>query len=449
MHLAKLTMSRSLLVLFVVLGLQLTSNAQDQSPYSRYGLGDIAPKGNIFSRGMGGISAAVADLQNINLVNPAALGAIRYTIFDLGIDANVRTLKTTTPAKRSTAYNAIFSYLQLAFPVTPGKLAKKGINWNMSFGIKPVTRIDYNIADRRRLAGVDSIYSLYNGTGGITQVNLGNGFEFTGDTSKGQRFRVGFNAGYMFGTKNYSTKITMLNDTVDYYRSNSENNTHFGGLFFNAGVQFDTRLGKGFLSLGLYGNLQQRLNAKQDYIRETFSYDATGATYTVDSVYKEENVKGTIVFPSSVGFGFTYQKLNWLFGGDIELTNWANYMFYRQPDAVQNSWTGRIGVQYTPDLKQGVSFKRNFFRTWMYRAGAYYGPDYVKVTATRPAYGITAGASIPLLRPSAYKPETATLHFAVDVGGRGDKNVNLRESIMRYSIGLSMNALWFRKPKYD
>ena len=34
-----------------------TAIAQENSPYSRYGLGDVSPSQNINNRGMGGISA--------------------------------------------------------------------------------------------------------------------------------------------------------------------------------------------------------------------------------------------------------------------------------------------------------------------------------------------------------------------------------------------------------
>ena len=59
MHLAKLTMTKFLPVFLVACGLQLTAVAQENSPYSRYGLGDLAPNHNVFSRGMGGISAGL------------------------------------------------------------------------------------------------------------------------------------------------------------------------------------------------------------------------------------------------------------------------------------------------------------------------------------------------------------------------------------------------------
>ena len=43
-------------------------NAQDNSPYSRFGLGDQHPGTNIFNRGMAGISAGYSD-PRIDAVN--------------------------------------------------------------------------------------------------------------------------------------------------------------------------------------------------------------------------------------------------------------------------------------------------------------------------------------------------------------------------------------------
>ena len=63
--------SRFFLVLALVfLGNQVFS--QDNSPYSRYGIGDLVPTTNIISRGMGGISAGYTDVFSINFNNPAS-----------------------------------------------------------------------------------------------------------------------------------------------------------------------------------------------------------------------------------------------------------------------------------------------------------------------------------------------------------------------------------------
>ena len=72
MHSAKLTMAKYLLVLLVASLMQLTLTAQENSPYSRYGIGDISPNHNILTRGMGGISAGIADNFSVNFTNPAS-----------------------------------------------------------------------------------------------------------------------------------------------------------------------------------------------------------------------------------------------------------------------------------------------------------------------------------------------------------------------------------------
>src|SRR6187431_29608 len=57
--------SRFFKYLLVAIGLQLIANgfinAQDNSPYSRFGLGDQHPGTNIYNRGMAGLSAAYSD----------------------------------------------------------------------------------------------------------------------------------------------------------------------------------------------------------------------------------------------------------------------------------------------------------------------------------------------------------------------------------------------------
>ena len=49
--------------------------AQDNSPYSRYGIGDLVPNSNILSRGMGGITAGFSDFYSVNYNNPASFAS--------------------------------------------------------------------------------------------------------------------------------------------------------------------------------------------------------------------------------------------------------------------------------------------------------------------------------------------------------------------------------------
>src|SRR5687768_9369456 len=52
-------------------------NAQDNSPYSRYGIGDLVPSTHIIGRAMGGISAGYNDVLSINLNNPASYSSFQ------------------------------------------------------------------------------------------------------------------------------------------------------------------------------------------------------------------------------------------------------------------------------------------------------------------------------------------------------------------------------------
>jgi hypothetical protein len=444
-------MAKILMVLFVACGLQMSAKAQENSPYSRYGLGDLTPNHNVFTRGMGGISAAIAEPNAINFTNPASLSVMGNTIFDVGTEIDYRILKSSNPARKFTSANTYVSYLQLAFPLSTRKMLKKGMTWGMSLGLKPVSKINYKIEKNERLSGIDSLNTIYEGNGGVNQLHLGTGIRY-------KNFSIGINAGYMFGSKDYSTKLTFIPDssTTFYYRSNSENKTTFGGFFINGGIQYDLTLAKDAkdnvtksLRLGVYGNLQQNLRANNDLIREIIIYDNNGNQYQLDSVYAEKDVKGTIKYPAMIAAGAVYEDAHWMLGADFEYGNWAGYRFYGQTDAVQNNWTIRVGTQYYP-AKIGTPVKK-YFNFVKYRAGFYYGSDYIKSTVNRPEYGFTVGAGMPLtsLKRISYAGEYVVLNTGLEFGSRGNKQTNLRENLVRFSIGVSMNARWFQKPKYN
>ena len=446
MHLAKLTINKYLPVLIVACGLQHAVYSQENSPYSRYGLGDIAPKTNVVSRGMGGVSAAFSDFQSVNFTNPASYGNLRSTIFDIAIEADSRTLKSFNPVGRFTSTNLVPSYLQLGIPIKMKKANKKDIFWGMNIGLRPVTKINYSIIDQTRIPGVDSTSSVYKGSGGLNQAYLGTGIRI-------KHFSLGVNGGYMFGNKNYSTLRVLVNDTVRYSQALASSKTDFGGLFLNGGIQYEVRLrnkksGKeSLLRYGIYGNLKQTMTANKDESAHTVQYDASGNEVLIDSIYNKSS-KGEIIYPSTFGAGISYQTLNWLFAADYETTKWQDYRFFDKPDLVQNSWKIRVGTEYYP-VKANTAYKK-YFSFVKYRFGFYYGPDYVKVSNSLPEYGVSLGAGFPLkLRKSYYETQTSMLNTALEFGTRGDKKSNLRESTFKVSVGLSLSDLWFGRQKYQ
>ncbi|MFT3979011.1 MAG: hypothetical protein QM687_00985 [Ferruginibacter sp.] len=460
MHLAKPTTAglKRTFGLVVTLFISTCLLAQENSPYSRYGIGDVAPNQNMLNRSMGGISAGYADFQTINIVNPASLSNLRSTVFDLGGSIDIRNLKSNTSPDKFKSVNTSISYVQVGFPIASQKWQKKGNYWGVSFGLRPVTRINYKIEQNSRLTNIDSLNTLYEGNGGVSQVNVSTGVKF-------RNFSLGVSSGYSFGTKDYSTKLNFINDTVIYYKSNTATQTRFGGAFLNVGMQYDIKFKKtdkedpkkekmSLLRLGAYANLQQKLRGTRDNIAETFAYDGSGGTYSIDTVTATTGVKGDIILPLTFGFGLTYTNDNWTWGADVDFSNWEKYRFYGQTDVVQNSYTFRIGGQYFP-AKVNTPFSK-YWSFVKYRAGFYYGQDYIKLdNVNRKAYAFTFGAGLPLTKLQRnsyeyYRDGDVMLNAGMEIGARGNKqSQSLREGILRFTLGVSMNARWFIKPKYD
>lgn len=439
----------------VLFALPLFALSQENSPYSRYGIGNLVPQGNVVNRSMGGILAGYADLNSINSTNPASYGYFatspdltKYlpsTLFDIGTEISSRTIKSTTPASKFTSNNFIISYLKVAFPLTTKKMATNNMSWGMSLGLTPVSKINYKIEKETRITNIDSVATLYEGNGGLNNAYVGTGIRI-------KNFSIGFNAGYLFGNKSYSTRLIFINDTVNYLKSNSATKTSIGGLSFNAGAQYAIQLKKGdtvkgVLRIGAYGNLQKKYGASQDILRETFSYNsATGSTDHLDSVYQKNAQKGNVQLPATYGIGFIMEREHWLYGIDFEKTNWDNYRFYGQKDLVQNTWTMKAGFQYFP----AQSNSRKYGQFIKYRAGVSFGPDYIVADKKLPQFGVSVGAGFPLrLRQAFYETQKSVMNVALEYGNRGNNNNNIRENIMHISVGFSLSDIWFRRYKYQ
>ena len=459
--------SLTILVLFSIAVTPVFS--QDNSPYSRYGIGDLVPATSVTNRAMGGISAGYTDFLSINFSNPASFSAFQgileakskklssgRAILDIGLNLDNRTLIETSPAKKFTASNALFSYLNVGVPLRK--------NWGLSFGLRPISRISYNIIRNERLKDpitglpIDSTTTSYKGSGGTYLASMGTGFSlFERKTKKGQEnLSIGFNAGYMFGGKDYSTRRTFINDSVDYYQANYETKTNFGSIFFNAGLQYKFTLDSAnhtSLTIGAFGNLGQQLNATQDLIRETFIYDDNQGNLRLDSIYDQRNIKGKIELPASYTIGFVAQrpiiidkdikKIGWIFGADFTLQNWNKYRFYGQVDSVTNSWQVKIGGQINPVPN------RNYFSRVSYRFGLVAGPDYIKVKQNLPQFGASFGLGLPLAISRQAPNQNTLINIALEYGKRGNNNNLLKENTFRFSLGFSLSDFWFIKRKYD
>ncbi len=439
----------------------ITVKAQDNSPYSRYGIGDLHSNTTVLNRGMGGVSAAYSDQLSVNFSNPASYSSLfsmlegkskksAYSriLLDIGLNLDSRTLHETDNPEKFNVSNAFFSYLQMGIPL------KK--NWGFTFGLRPISSISYKVRRFERLKDpftglpIDSAVTDFTGEGGSFLVNTGTGYAI-------KKFSFGINAGYLFGKKDYSSKRLLINDSVEYNRSNHQTKTTFGNLFFSGGLQYRVNLNTAkttYIQVGLFGNTKHTLNSRTDKIRETYFRVADGGEFRLDSVSEQLDIKGTIIYPASFGGGIIMERLaddkkgGLLVGIDFIHNGWDDYRENNLRDAVKNNWQLKIGTQFKPTTKNAQY--KNFMA---YRAGLILGTSYVQLNKKLPEFGISAGVSLPVanLKDAArrFRTQYTVVNISVEYLKRGTKENLLREDLFRLSAGFTLSDLWFTKRKYD
>ena len=446
---------RSLFTIGLISFFSFASFSQDNSPYSRYGIGDMVPNTNIINRGMGGISAAYSDQLSINFNNPASYSSFKAyleenskkvssgrVLFDLGVNVDSRTLREGNPPQKFTASNALFSYVQIGIPIKN--------NWGMSFGLRPISRVSYKIGrndlifDPITNLPIDSAFTEFSGNGGSYLASVGTGVAI-------KNFSIGGTFGYLFGNKEYATKRAFLNDTVAYNSSNHSTKASYGSIYFSGGAQYKIKLTEtNSLTLGVYGNMKNTLKGTQDVVRETFIRSNESGDFRLDSVYEQKDIKGEVIYPSGIGSGFVYEKAQtaqkggWLIGVDYLQNKWSEYSFFGNNDNVQDSWELRIGTQIRP--KPGT----NYWSNVAYRAGFNIGDDYVNVQQPLSTMGLTVGFGLPLANYNRLSPgQFSVINVAMEYNKRGNEDNLLRENLFRLSVGLSLSDLWFVKRTYN
>lgn len=432
--------------------------AQNNSPYSRFGLGDLSSGTNITTRAMGGISAAYADVFSVNFSNPASYSQFRaileqrskkmaygQVVLDAGTQLESRTLIAPNTPNRFTSNDLLFSYVQVGLPL------KK--NWGLSFGIRPLSRVSYLINRDETLKDpmtgndIERAITQFRGTGGSYLPSIGTGFAI-------KNLSLGVNAGYLFGNRENTSLRTLVNDSLLYYSGEHNTNTSFGGLFYDAGILYTATLKKDskgnemVLRIGASGNWKQNINGSQDLLRQTFTRGSAGEELQIDSVYQVKGMKGQVVYPSSYKAGFVLQRRNtngsgWLFGADYTTSKWSEYRFFGQVDSVQDSRLFNFGAQFNPRPQS------NYFSNVAYRFGFFTGKDYIRVQNDLPVLGLSFGAALPI-RPSRMAPnQFSMVNLALEYIKRGNNDNLLKENMFRFSLGLNLTDLWFGKRKYE
>jgi hypothetical protein len=423
-------------VLGLLIGNTVNAQVTTQSPYSRYGIGNIKSMALPQFKAMGGISTAVfspTGYSNINMMNPASFAGITLTTVDIGATGSFNNLKRN--GESETSFNSTLSHIALAFPVTTRSA--------LSFGLLPYSELGYKFVNTGSLATAQDVNYIYAGEGGLNKAYFGYGYQF------GTHLRLGANAEYIFGNL-LQTRSTELADQTNAINSRMETKNAVGGISFSYGAQYNIPLNtKTSVTLGYSGSSASSINSTKSFVVTQYLKDATTGNdqSAFDTLVNTQNQKTKLQLPLLHSFGISIQKYNkWLIGADYRMGKWSDLSIGDENQQLQDTYGFSVGGQITPDINSIGSY----FNRVDYRLGFTYDKTYVQLNDQDiKQMAITFGFGFPLAssptRSSFYK-----MNFTTELGRRGAlTNGLLQENYINLHLGFTLNDKWFRRFKFD
>ncbi len=402
-----------------------------RSPLTTYGIGE--PYGNALIHNQGnGLGVSQPQYWFLNNQNPALLVYNTFSVFEVGIVGESRTVKGDTTNEKSVGGN--LNYIVMAFPIKTNKITT-------SVGLMPYTDVNFSFqypgyARDPSGAIVDTLLTQESGSGGLTQLYWSNGVRLTDEIT------VGLRSAYLFGpiSNVYSNILGLVPGQSQPYLVSVEEKTNTHGFNFGVGFSYSkdslgARNDRRFSVGGVYSFASSLKTSNESTISRT-----TLAGDTVER-YDIRNNNEKIRLPGSLSLGVSYGKgLNWNIGAEFAYQDWTSFEKLGEDNqGLGTSWRTTLGGEFTID-PQAVE---NFLKRITFRAGATL-EQYPFLANNKEVrdFGINFGFSLPAGRSS--------MNFALKVGNRGNKKENvLEESYFKVYFGVTFNDQWFIKRKFD
>ncbi|MCI6154972.1 MAG: hypothetical protein PUI84_01410 [Bacteroidales bacterium] len=410
--------------------LRAQSNSTE-SPYSRFGVGELSQKTVNISRGMGNVGIALRSSRFVNPKNPASYAAVDSQTFIFDFAASAGASWFVEGSNKDTRLLGNFEYATLLFPVA---------KWmSISAGLMPYSTVGYRYGTSQPIEGIsDREYATrYQGKGNISEAYFGVAFDPI------RNFSLGVNAGYLFGTLGYSR-------TVDFGASSAYNPTtleslSLQGIKLDAGIQYSLAL-KGDQALLLGATYAPSFALKSTFIHKELLASGSSTSGTTPRQEISDVSSTDYRTPHSFGLGLGYQwgdKL--LLATDIQYNMWEKALPNKASYRAQNQWQVGLGATYTPN-----QVARSLWQRMEYRFGLSAENSYITFPLDATTYtgytkgGISLGLGIPMIDRRSWVDLTFDYSHLFP-----QQATSVHENYFRLTLGLRFNEAWFRKIKLD
>jgi len=410
--------------IFFLVAANVYAQVNINSPYSRFGVGELATSRNTYNFSMGGIAYAISNSQYINPYNPASNAAFDSMsfLFSGGMVSKFGTHKTDYLSSKTNF--ASLGYLLFGFPIT---------KWmKSSIGLIPFSNVGYDIVAHQVVENVGSTDFYFKGLGGLNEFYFNSSFQLH------KNLAIGAKASYLFGKSNNS-KLVFFPDSIGMLNTKVDTYVEVGNMYFDFGAQYKKQISKGLtLGLGAIYAPSQNIHATLNYIARSYFGTAIGIESFRDTIAMELDKPGTITIPEKYGFGVMLKKNEkWMVGADYGWQNWSDYNAFGQLDSLKNSMQFSVGGEYLPSEKVYTKY----WKRVKYRVGFRYNNTYLNLNNTQiNEFGISFGMGLPVPR------SLSTINLGLEWGKKGTTSNNLiQDNYVKLTLDVSIWERWFVK----
>jgi len=456
----------NIVLLFIVLVISGNSRVLAQtaggqnltfSPYSNFGIGEwlgtnqVQCGSNLHTR---------SGAYSYTMHNPATLGNLYYTTFDVG--GSFKGSKIQAGDQTQTFQGGGLGYLNLGFRtynyyqrkayLDSGSKQKRikstryGINSAVS--LQPLTTVGYQYTFRDSTPFINR--TTHAGYGGVNMVELANGFRF------GQHLSLGYSIGRVFGQLN-DQAIFSVPDSNDLNLLEDIKSVNIRGLQQKVGIMAFFKLDSTYHTFGASAQFFNNMSGEQ--LRFTRTMDLVGSqVYVIDTILNQTSPRTALSLPNSFGAGYQFQyRQRWSVAMDYRKQVWGTLdpMFFdagrRYSDRTDYGFTFTLNPN---DFKHPSHKKMR----WPVRVGGVlsetqYSFSKAGSTGTNRIVQQRAfvGFGVPLVR--RYYDNTvlsSVVHVQIDYIQRGLATDGLaKEQFINLSLGLQLGDVWFQRRKFD
>ena len=442
----------SLLLLIVSAAFAQT---KQNSPYSRYGIGDPLPHYFPSHAAMGGVTAGFHDPYHLNLANPASYAFLRATSLETGLYA--KRSRYDSGEETRDIWSGNMSYLALGFTLKSPinevlDRSKSPWQFGMGFALTPYSLIGYDVSTAQNFSGpefpdVDSIANNFIGSGGSYRL-------VWTSAAKYKNTAFGVNLGWLFGKAQYENTTTFI-DSFPTFQNNFRDDIGMNGFIWGLGVQHDLVLKRDknnrdlpidYLTVGLSMDGVSEINTRTDVLRIRSRGRLTNGQYqSADTLFYQPGQVGALTLPMRLRAGVRYvHSTKFNAGIEYGFEQGSAYENNARPDSsFRNASSFSFGVEFTPDR---TSYN-NYLKRIRYRFGGYYRQDIRVINGEGlNDIGLSAGLGFPIILP---RKQTTFINTAFEIGRLG-AGTAIEENYYRITVGFTLNDnYWFYKRRFE